>query len=94
MSVATFDARLGQAIQSPDAGCIIARAGRAAGARSPRGATWNETITSAVPARAAGDAHVVGQLAERAASKPSGAPSSSTRCPGLMPSLRGSGVPE
>ena len=65
-------------------------AARAAAARARRGGVEGDDHVGR-PAGPAPDAHVLGQLAR--ASNPSGAPSSATRCPGLMPSLRGSGVP-
>ena len=80
--------RLGHAIQSPAAGSISERSFGIRRASSAR-RWWKDTITSAGP-RA-----VVRRLTSSTSSaNPSGAPSTSTRCPGLMPSFFGSGVPE
>ena len=69
MSVATFDARLGHAIQRPAAGSIIARSAGSRRSSSAR-TVWKLTITSAVPPARRLIPTSVGQLAQRVALEP------------------------
>ena len=88
-SVSTFDARFGQAIHSPAAGCMRSRSTGIRLASSAR-RRWKARITSATPVARVATCTPSG----RSSAKPSGAPSSSRRWPGLIPSLRGNGVAE
>ena len=54
---------------------------------------WNETITSALPPARRATRTPSGSSPSVSLSNPSGAPSTATRWPGLMPSFFGSGVP-
>src|SRR4051812_40507620 len=60
---------------------------------SPARRVWKATITSAVPLARRATRTPSGSSPSVSRSKASGAPSRSTRWPGLMPSLRGSGRP-
>jgi hypothetical protein len=55
---------------------------------------WKETITSAFPRAERTTLTPAGSAPSVTSSNCSGADSSSTRCPGLIPSFFGSGVPE
>ena len=92
MSVGTFEARFGHAIHRPASGSIAARSLRHPPLElGPLGVEGDDHV--GLPPQAPADAHAVRQLPSVASSKCSGADSSSTRCPGLIPSFFGSGVP-
>src|SRR5215813_8922987 len=93
MSVGTRAARFGQAIHSPQAGAMRSRSPGSWASNSSRQRT-NVTITSSVPAAGSPSARPAPDSAARPSANPAGAPRTATAWPGMMPSLRGSGVPE
>jgi len=93
MSVGTRAARFGQAIHSPQAGAMRSRSPGSWASKSSRQRT-NVTITSSCPAAGSPCVTSAPDSAARPSANPAGPPITATACPGLMPSLRGSGVPE
>ena len=94
MSVVTPDARLGHAIQSPPLGasaaCSLGSCFLNAASLSK-----NATTTSNGPLARCNDTTLTPSgSSPRVCKKPSGAPASASRAPGLSPSFWGSGVPE
>ena len=92
MSVTTFEAFLGQAIQIPPSGKTAASNTAIACSKCER-SVMNATITSRVPLDDRAIVTPSGR-SPRVSSKPSGAWRNATRDPSLIPSLAGSGVPE
>ncbi len=93
MSVGTRAARFGQAIHSPQAGAMRSRSPGSCDSNSSRQRT-KVTITSSGPAGGRASATSAPDCASRLPASPGGPPRTATAWPGLMPSLRGSGVPE
>jgi hypothetical protein len=93
MSVGTRAARFGQAIHSPQAGAMRSRSPGNWASNSSRQRT-NVTITSSSPAAGSPRSTSAPDSAARPSANPAGPPITATADPALMPSLRGSGVPE